>query len=316
MEESFHDLDPDGDVVIILRNPNVAFAIWDESSEYPPPETASSPSLQEWTITGQFDGPLEELVQPESEPEPEPVEPESIERGFPSHEDQVPAPEASGRWEEISNQSRASQSGYPTPPLSESPTSQDKTPISLHEITQEGMHIRVSSSHIILASPYFKRMFKGNWKETHVRQSGRCVPIYMEDWDPEALLILMNIIHGHTRKVPRVVSLEMLAKIAVLVDYYKCYEVVELFSEVWIDQLKGDLPTVYSRDVILWILVAWVFTQPEQFQAATRIAQRQSSGPIPTLGLPIPGNIVGMHPPACRLSHASLFMVNLCRRYH
>lgn len=39
------------------------------------------------------------------------------------------------------------------------------------------------------------------------------------DWDADALLILMHIMHGQTRRVPRSVSLELLAKIAVLPDH-------------------------------------------------------------------------------------------------
>ena len=103
----------------------------------------------------------------------------------------------------------------------------------------------------------------------------------------------MNIIHGHTRKVPRSVSLEILAKFAVLVDYYECFEAVEVFTDMWINELKEDLPKTYSRDLILWIWISWVFRQAEQFTATTGIALKQSRGPIQTLGLPIPERIVG-----------------------
>ncbi|CAJ2508725.1 Uu.00g137510.m01.CDS01 [Anthostomella pinea] len=46
--------------------------------------------------------------------------------------------------------------------------------------------------------------------------------ICAEDWDANALSILMYVIHGRHRGVPRSASLELLTKIAVLVDYYKC----------------------------------------------------------------------------------------------
>ncbi|KAL1969127.1 hypothetical protein VTN77DRAFT_381 [Rasamsonia byssochlamydoides] len=151
--------------------------------------------------------------------------------------------------------------------------------------------MRVSSSHLTLSCLHFKKMLQGNWREKHTLLSDGRVSIPVEDW-PDAMLILMNIIHGHTRKVPRTVSLEMLAKVAVLVDYYQCFEVVEVFSEMWINQLKGDLPKTYSRDVILWICISRVFLQPELFQESTTIALRQSQGPIQTLGLPISGKIV------------------------
>ncbi|OBT60960.1 hypothetical protein VE03_09764 [Pseudogymnoascus sp. 23342-1-I1] len=47
MEETFC-LDPDGDVILILRNPNVAFAAWEERQDYMPlplvPARRESPS--------------------------------------------------------------------------------------------------------------------------------------------------------------------------------------------------------------------------------------------------------------------------------
>jgi hypothetical protein len=153
--------------------------------------------------------------------------------------------------------------------------------------------MRVSSSHLALASPYFKRMLRGGWKEGHTLRSDGGVHLDVKEWDHEALLILMNIIHGHTRKVPRLVSLEVLAKIAVLVDYYECVEVVEVFSDMWINQLEKQPPRIYSRDLILWICISWVFRLSKQFTVATRIALKQSRGPIQTLGLPIPGGVVG-----------------------
>ncbi|KKA24987.1 hypothetical protein T310_0968 [Rasamsonia emersonii CBS 393.64] len=146
--------------------------------------------------------------------------------------------------------------------------------------------MRVSSSHLTLASAYFKVMFRGDWKEKHTLSSDGSVSISMEHW-PSEMLILMNIIHGHTFKIPRALPLEKLAKLAVLVDYYQCFEVVEVYSEMWINHLNADFPKAYSRDLILWICISEVFRRPEQYKAATRIAIRESHGPIPTLGLPI-----------------------------
>jgi hypothetical protein len=209
MKEMFHKLDPAGDVVLILQNPNAAFALW------------------------------------RSEPSP----------------------------------------GHSPQADSESSAPLDKTLISL----------RVSSSHLTLASLHFKNMFKTDCKEARTLRADGCVEIYESGWDSDALLILMNIIHGQTRKVPRIISLEMLAKVAVLVDYYKCVEVAEPFSEIWIGRLKGDLPETSSRDVILWICISSVFRLSDLFLLATSIAIKQGQGPFWTLGLPISRNIVGMY---------------------
>ncbi|OCK99817.1 uncharacterized protein K441DRAFT_626854 [Cenococcum geophilum 1.58] len=152
--------------------------------------------------------------------------------------------------------------------------------------------MQVSSSHLRLASPYFKRMFRSGWLEGEALRIQRRVEIRLQNGeDPDALLIILNIIHGHTRRVPQVVDLTMLAKIAVLVDFYECYEAVEIFSNMWIDSLK-DLPQSIGTKLTQWIWVTWVFNKPQQFKAATRIAGRQNKGPIETDGLPIPQIVV------------------------
>jgi hypothetical protein len=157
------------------------------------------------------------------------------------------------------------------------------------------MQMRVSSRHLILASPYFKAALNGPWREA-VSVSANCFRyIYADSWDPQAFLVLMLIIHGRNRQVPRLVSLELLAKIAVLVDYYKCDEAVEVFAEIWLQKLKGQsqLPAQVSRDLALWLYVSWMFGDADIFTSVTSTALQQSQGPLPTFGLPIPERIVG-----------------------
>ncbi|KAF2833437.1 hypothetical protein CC86DRAFT_389684 [Ophiobolus disseminans] len=74
-----------------------------------------------------------------------------------------------------------------------------------------------------------------------------------EDQDPEAFLIVLNALHHRSKQIPRVVSLEMLAKIAVLVDYYECDEAIEVWTAMWISNLipRDPIPSTYSRTLIL-----------------------------------------------------------------
>lgn len=133
--------------------------------------------------------------------------------------------------------------------------------------TEFQVRMRVSSSHLSLASPHFRL------------RSDRCLSLSLEDWDADALLILMNVIHGQTRQIPRSISLEVLAKLAIILDYCDCVEVTEIVSEMWLNNLKENLPEIYSRDLILWIWVSWIFRQEETFKVATAIALKQSRGP-------------------------------------
>lgn len=175
-----------------------------------------------------------------------------------------------------------------------SPSVPDKgktKPIS--EWLPQKVYFRVSSRHLILASAQFERRLKECWSEGHTLCSEGYVEMPVTDCDPEALLILLNIIHGHTRRVPRSIDVESLTKIAVLVDYYECHEAVEIFSDMWIDRLKGEVPTTYSSELIKWLCISWVFRKDEIFRSVTQVAQCQSKGRIEQHGLPISKRVIG-----------------------
>ncbi|KAK4233012.1 hypothetical protein C8A03DRAFT_39314 [Achaetomium macrosporum] len=157
-----------------------------------------------------------------------------------------------------------------------------------------GMQLRVSSRHLILASLYFEVALNGPWSEATSVSADCCRHIFADDWDPQAFLILMHIIHGRNRQVPRLVSLELLAKIAALVDYYKCHEAVEVFAELWLQGLKSQsqVPSQVGRDLVLWLFISWVFGDNDIFTSVTSTALQQSQGPLPTWGLPIPEAII------------------------
>jgi hypothetical protein len=161
------------------------------------------------------------------------------------------------------------------------------------------VHMRVSSKHLILASPTFRSMLGPSFEEGQRLRTEGSTDIALGDDDPDAFVILLNIVHGLTRKVPRSVTLDMLTKLAVLVNYYQMHEVVELFSDTWIDNLvKEDLPESYSSEAIRWLLISWVFHRPVEFRAVSRVIE---SGCDETLeddfdeGLPIPAPIIGKY---------------------
>lgn len=161
---------------------------------------------------------------------------------------------------------------------------------------EEDIHYRVSSRHLMLASPWFKRLLKKErWSESARNERDGFFHITAAEWDAEAFLILLNIFHIRNRKVPRTVSLEMLAKIAVLADYYECHEVLELFTTMWLECLKKSSPIrqVYDRYLVLWICISWVFDVKDFFAQATAIVVQKSDESLRTLGLPIPAKVSG-----------------------
>ncbi|PNP45784.1 hypothetical protein TGAMA5MH_02524 [Trichoderma gamsii] len=69
------------------------------------------------------------------------------------------------------------------------------------------IHMRLSSKHLTLSSTYFQNLEANGWEETKA-EGGYSYRVTAEDWDEEALIVLMNIIHGQTQKVPLEASLE------------------------------------------------------------------------------------------------------------
>ncbi|XP_014550188.1 hypothetical protein COCVIDRAFT_116168 [Bipolaris victoriae FI3] len=154
------------------------------------------------------------------------------------------------------------------------------------------IHYLVSSRHLMLASPWFRRtLTKEEFVESSKNASDGRYHIQANDWNEEALLILLNIFHVRTRQVPAAVSLEMLAKIAVLVDYYELEnaEVMERDIRDWIANVRRSvaIPSSYCRDLMLWICISRVFHMSEEFEKATAVAIKGSEGWIQTLDLPI-----------------------------
>ncbi|KAF2872728.1 hypothetical protein BDV95DRAFT_492143 [Massariosphaeria phaeospora] len=164
-------------------------------------------------------------------------------------------------------------------------------------VEEDEVHYRVSSHHLMLASPWFERaLTRKGWTESTRDKTDGLYYISAEDWDAEAFLVLMNILHLRSAKIPRTVTLDMLAKIGVIVDYYECAAVIEIWVERWLPKVKEEVtvPGVYCRDLILWIWVSWVFELPAQFKEATQVAIRESDETIRTLELPIPTMISSM----------------------
>ncbi|RMZ67717.1 Nuclear pore [Pyrenophora seminiperda CCB06] len=134
----------------------------------------------------------------------------------------------------------------------------------------------------LLASPWFRRtLTRKEFAESLRDPSDGRYHIQANDWDEEALLILLNIFHVRTRRVPATVSLEMLAKIAVLVDYYELEnaEVMERDTKDWIANVRRSvaIPSSYCRDLMLWICISRVFCMREEFEKTTAVAIKETS---------------------------------------
>ncbi|KAJ5801469.1 uncharacterized protein N7518_003537 [Penicillium psychrosexuale] len=154
---------------------------------------------------------------------------------------------------------------------------------------------QVSSKHLALASAYFKRMLKDCWAEGGALSKKGSVEIPVNDCKPDILLVLLNLIHGRSRQVPLKLTLPQLSDIAVATDFFQCNEVVEVFAGIWIQALESLVPSSFSQDMKIWMMISCVFRSHSMiFQKTTKIAIQQATGPFDTSNLPIPNSVKGM----------------------
>ncbi|KAF5872369.1 uncharacterized protein Bfra_005728 [Botrytis fragariae] len=138
--------------------------------------------------------------------------------------------------------------------------------------------VLVSSKHMSFASPVFKAMLTGDFKEAvELREKGR-IEIPLPDDDASAMITLVNIIHGRFKSVTKNPGLALFTEIAILVDKYQCHEPTELAVKVWIANHRL-LPWSQSWSwygTACWICVAWVFGIDDEFKEATEKIIRES----------------------------------------
>lgn len=160
------------------------------------------------------------------------------------------------------------------------------------------VRMRVSSSHLILVSPFFRRLLKGPFAESNALSSAGTAEITLPEDDSQALHVLLNIIHGHTKKVPRAVNIGMLTQIAVLIDKYCLHEVAEVFTDMWFDKLREDIPQSFTEELMPWLCISWVLRKPKFFKDTTKIAMQESEGHLEgatKISLPIPAKVLGQY---------------------
>ncbi|WQF90361.1 hypothetical protein CDEST_15375 [Colletotrichum destructivum] len=262
----FHKIDPEGDVLLILHTPCAPFAVWDVSEE------TSIQDLNAWFALPTQGSIFQDQFDTDIPSEVEAPEPVPVWDGEPLAVEMPPSEECEAKKDSCGDE-----------------------PHKAPNTDTSSVRFLLSSRHLILASRYFNTKLKGPWVEASVSGADGRRHIEASDWDDQAFLLFMRVLHGLNNEVPRKVSLEMLAKIAVLVDYYDCCEAVDLAAHIWIDSLKGSLPLGCNRDLILWILISRVFHQPDIFLSVTKTAIQESRAPLPTLELPISVGVISRY---------------------
>ncbi|KAG6116209.1 hypothetical protein E4U13_002015 [Claviceps humidiphila] len=281
MQNLRYDLDPQGDTILVLRHPNTKQPLWE------PKDEVSKLKQKNRTRRRKLFG-SDFMSDTEDEH---------------SHDEQAPEP--------------ISPSIDPNVPIEremKSDSAEKDLDTDRQETPQENsdrheVEFRLSSRHLALASPVFKAMLSGFWKESAPSsdqdnglakpwsplQSGSSCQVRYEltatEWVVKDFLLLMNIVHGHSRQVPYSVGLKTLARMSVLVDYYQCQEVTEFAVGLWIDKSPGKIPRLprqYGEDCVAWIFASWVFSRSEIFEKMTLLAITSCEGGLGKIYLPFP----------------------------
>ncbi|KUM56728.1 hypothetical protein ACN42_g10477 [Penicillium freii] len=334
-------IDPDGEVIIILRNADCPFAQPFENTatgkvsniplgihnclrstetlfnfstfrfelpeqSQPPPEEKAMNSKgkkkkrKKERKYGETQTALDEYAaeEPAAEEESAAVEPTAEEPAV-----EEPAVEESAAVEPTAEESAVEETAT-VEPTAEEPTAEEPTaeePAAEESAAEESaaefgtldyVRIQVSAKHLTFASSVFKKILTGGWKESITYLQKGSVEITAESWDTGAFLILLRAIHGQYYYIPRKLTLEMLAKVAMIADYYECKTALYIMKDIWIDNLKEKIPRTVSRDLILWLWIAWFFQLHSQFKISTLIAMSRSEDWVVSFGLPIPANVI------------------------
>lgn len=169
------------------------------------------------------------------------------------------------------------------------------------------IHMLVSSKHMVLVSPVFKAMLQwSSFKEGYSTKAHGKVEVPLPDDDPDAMRILVDIVHCHHKDVPRKVKLSLLTHLAILVDKYRLHEAVQIYSDMWISQAKKKFPSSMAEDGIevclQWLCISWVFEKARDFTSMTRIFQQESTTSLAEMirdsnwDIPVPGSVIGLLP--------------------
>ncbi|KAM0551757.1 hypothetical protein ACHAPJ_008325 [Fusarium lateritium] len=142
--------------------------------------------------------------------------------------------------------------------------------------------MRVSSRHLTFASPVFKAMLQGPWIEGTTRE------IPATEWNPQALVVVLSVLHGRLRQVPRIISIKFFVDITIIAEYYRCEEAMQFCAEVWYANAYKPLET-FCKKSIMWLYIAWVFPWPDLFSTMTKLALKHSQDldTVKTKDLPV-----------------------------
>lgn len=117
---------------------------------------------------------------------------------------------------------------------------------------------------IRLASPVFHRMLdptspflEGYKIKLALSSKQSSCEVNLEEDDPDALEIILNIVHHRGEFVPKWLDPERMFEVATLCDKYDMGSALRGWACLWTDKITME--DVKGKDAIRWLAVAWAF---------------------------------------------------------
>jgi hypothetical protein len=135
----------------------------------------------------------------------------------------------------------------------------------------ETRELIVSSKVLSLASPVFKAMLSGRFKEGIDLAEGiastKPYTLNLPDDDAEATIILCKILHFNINNVPEKPTPVCLEKLAFLCDKYQCISAMKYCGSVWLRDwlLVYDSKVPSIDDLCRLLIFAYVVDLPHEF---------------------------------------------------
>ncbi|KAH0491868.1 hypothetical protein TgHK011_003271 [Trichoderma gracile] len=144
-------------------------------------------------------------------------------------------------------------------------------------INSSGVNNRylVSSRVLSLASPVFSKLFGPNFKEGQETRRGDCPCISLEEDDPEAMGLILCILHFKCAQVPLTMKPKELATLAIQADKYNFNEALRPWAAQWCNNFE-DLTA--SEDLGFMLLAAYMLRSPSFSGIAARIVKQLTPG--------------------------------------
>jgi hypothetical protein len=148
-------------------------------------------------------------------------------------------------------------------------------------------HYLVSMRQLRNTSAFFANIFKHGFIEAQPKDDGKYY-ISAEDFHPEVLTHVLNIVHTQNRDVSEEPNVRLLANIAVIMDYYRLHDALAAWSKIW--ESSSQMQCVddgYSHNTIIKLFVSLIFGWKENFTSASIVTGLHCPDFTQALGPPL-----------------------------